>query len=368
MAQSNPRGGGGSDGCARAADRRNGPGRCVAPLSSKETEDCHAGVRPGVLEDPEPRRETEHELYAAPRGPKPPSPGVPSLATPLLAGQETEVLDASTLAFLTRAVLEKKKKKAEVEKEERMRRQRRQAEEHEERMLALNRRVRDRLARSLQPSTRLGRSGPVAVRPLPGRGGRGKRGGRKSFLGVLFLDTAVDVPAHSAFVHPLPVQLLDKVLDVPVVVLRLVPGLMVQKTVVRPQLQSIYGRRHSLSFSRGSSPLSRLFTRLQRFSSCCSTSGGRCPCCAGRAASPVLPWRRSLALPQLQLVEKSSPVFSRLQKTADFLQLQFINIVVVIPFVPQTQILMVQSIQQTTEFPQLLYVSGGRCPCCVGRA
>ena len=35
-----------------------------------------------------------------------------------------------------------------------------------------------------------------------------------------------------------------------------------------------------------------------------------------------------------------------------------------IPFVPQTQILMVQSIQQTTEFPQLLYVSGGRCPCC----
>ena len=38
-----------------------------------------------------------------------------------------------------------------------------------------------------------------------------------------------------------------------------------------------------------------------------------------------------------------------------------------IPFVPQTQILMVQSIQQTTEFPQLLYVSGGRCPCCVGR-
>ena len=39
-----------------------------------------------------------------------------------------------------------------------------------------------------------------------------------------------------------------------------------------------------------------------------------------------------------------------------------------IPFVPQRQILMVQTIQQTTEFPQLLYVSGGRCPCCAGRA
>ena len=88
---------------------------------------ARAGVWPGVLEDPGPRRETEHELYAAPQRPKPPSPGVP-LATPLLAGQATEVLDTSTLAFLTRAVLDGKKK-AEVEKaakEERMRRQRRQ--------------------------------------------------------------------------------------------------------------------------------------------------------------------------------------------------------------------------------------------------
>ena len=39
-----------------------------------------------------------------------------------------------------------------------------------------------------------------------------------------------------------------------------------------------------------------------------------------------------------------------------------------IPFVPQSQTLMVQNIQQTTEFPQLLYVSGGRCPCCAGCA
>ena len=40
-----------------------------------------------------------------------------------------------------------------------------------------------------------------------------------------------------------------------------------------------------------------------------------------------------------------------------------------IPFVPQTQILRVQTIQQTTEFLQLLYVSGGRCTCCIiGRA
>ena len=29
---------------------------------------------------------------------------------------------------------------------------------------------------------------------------------------------------------------------------------------------------------------------------------------------------------------------------------------------------MVQTLQQTTEYPQLLYVSSGRCPCCAGRA
>ena len=123
-------------GQTRAADRRNGPGRSVAPLSSKETEDCQGRSAARSPFYPEPRRETEHELCAAPRGPKPPSPGVPLLATPLLAGH--------TLAFLTRAVLEEKKK-AEVETEERMRRQRRLAEEHEERMLALKRRVRDDL-------------------------------------------------------------------------------------------------------------------------------------------------------------------------------------------------------------------------------
>ena len=80
-------------------------------------------------------------MYAAPRGLKPPSPGVPSLATPLLAGQATEELDASTLAFLTRAVLEKKNEaeKASKEKvrEERRRRQQeflpaREEEEEEE--------------------------------------------------------------------------------------------------------------------------------------------------------------------------------------------------------------------------------------------
>ena len=65
--------------------------------------------------------------------------------------------------------------------------------------------------------------------------------------------TQRQVPTMHSFM--LPVQFLDRVLDMPVVVLRQVPGLMVQKTVVRPQLQSIEGRRHSLPFSRGKFPM-----------------------------------------------------------------------------------------------------------------
>ena len=50
------------------------------------------------------------------------------------------------------------------------------------------------------------------------------------------------------------------------------------------------------------------------------------------------------------------------RKTIEFLQLLFFKFVD-IPFVPKTQILMVQTFQQTTEFPQLQYFPGGRCPC-----
>ena len=57
------------------------------------------------------------------------------------------------------------------------------------------------------------------------------------------------VPAVHSFM--LPVQFLDKVLDMPVVVLRQVLRSMVQKTVVVPQLHFIDGRRHSLSLRRG---------------------------------------------------------------------------------------------------------------------
>ena len=60
-----------------------------------------------------------------------------------------------------------------------------------------------------------------------------------------FSSCDAETGTHSAFIV-LPVHFLDKVLDMPVVVLRQVLQSMVQKTVVVPQLQSIDGRRHSL--------------------------------------------------------------------------------------------------------------------------
>ena len=87
------------------------------------------------------------------------------------------------------------------------------------------------------------------------------------------------------------VQFLDKVLDMPVAVLRQVLRSMVQKTVVVTQLQSIEGRRHFLSCRRSSSPWSRLLSRSWRFRSCCSFWWSMSLLC-GRADSQLLPWRR----------------------------------------------------------------------------
>ena len=69
----------------------------------------------------------------------------------------------------------------------------------------------------------------------------------KVFLDEFFfshLDESVPNHKQVPTVHSimLPVQFLDTVLDMPAVVLRQVPGLMLQKTVEVPQLQSIICR------------------------------------------------------------------------------------------------------------------------------
>ena len=104
------------------------------------------------------------------------------------------------------------------------------------------------------------------------------------------------VPTVHSFM--LPVQFLDTVLDVPVVVLRQVPSMMVQKTVDRPQLQSIHGRRHSSSFRCGSPSWSRLFGRPQRFTSCCSMVDVPVMRACRVSGAAV---EKTFALPQLQL-------------------------------------------------------------------
>ena len=110
------------------------------------------------------------------------------------------------------------------------------------------------------------------------------------------------LPTVHSFI--LPVQLLDKVLDVPVVVLRQVRGFMVQKTVVVPQLQFIVGRRHFFR-AADADPHGPVCSADHGDYTVAAYFGGRCPCCAGSCRFSGAAVEKTLALPQLQLVEKS---------------------------------------------------------------
>ena len=84
-----------------------------------------AGMRPGVLKDPAPQVAATYPSVTAP---------LPSLAVPLLAGTAGEVVDTSSLRYLTADAL--------TQREEEERKRRRELEEAEEDgMLELNRRV-----------------------------------------------------------------------------------------------------------------------------------------------------------------------------------------------------------------------------------
>ena len=125
----------------RTADRPHGSGSCDGPQRAAErrptgTEDRRQSLggggarfarRPtGILAEPAPQRRDRSLRHCS-------GDTHPTLGLPVLAGESGEVVDDSTLAFLTWAVLEEKRK-AEVEKaakekvkEERMRRLRREA-------------------------------------------------------------------------------------------------------------------------------------------------------------------------------------------------------------------------------------------------
>ena len=107
---------------------------------------------------------------------------------------------------------------------------------------------------------------------------------------------------------------------------RHVRGSMVQKTVV-PQLPSIEGRR--LSFRAADAhPHGPDFSADHGDSAVAAHFGGRCPSCAGRANSQVLPWRRPWHSHSCSSLRNRRPLFSRLQKTTDFPQLQSFKVAV----------------------------------------
>ena len=125
----------------------------------------------------------------------------------------------------------------------------------------------------------------------------------------------------------LPVQFLDMVLDMPVVVLRQVRGSTVQKTgllcscssskavdipfVPQKQIHMVQTVQRSVEIPQ--LPLVFRWSMPLLYGSCSFSC----------AAVEMF-----LAFPQLQLVEKSPLVVFRQHKTADFPQLQFITVVV----------------------------------------
>ena len=144
------------------------------------------------------------------------------------------------------------------------------------------------------------------------------------------------------------------------------PGPELLKTAASPQLHFIAGRRHLFV-------LRKLIPKVQSIQQIIEIP--RSPfvfvvvvpvvwavqslrCCRGEDISCI-------SLRNCRpLYPTTGALWFRPQKTAEFPQLQFM-MVVDIPFVLQTQILMVQIIQQTTEFPQLQYFPGVDVP--VGR-
>ena len=82
-----------------------------------------------------------------------------------------------------------------------------------------------------------------------------------------------------------------------------------QKTPDSPQLQSIAGRHLPLRFANAD-PYGPVCSADHGDSTVAAFSGGRCPCCVGSCKSSGAAVEKTLALPQLQLVEKSPPVVS----------------------------------------------------------
>ena len=295
-----PRSGEGSAVCARVCDGGCGAGNGVPPLVPK-VDTAHDGQQ-ALRTVTSTREGVEHEKHVGLRAQKPPLPGVrpgslldpgpqrsdrtvrhsageaPLLVVASLAGGDE--VDATTVSFLLRENLKLQK---EEEEEEEERRRKREEAQHEARMRELDRRVwaDEQLTPAeshawrkwagffpSEPRRKKKRKKKKLPRaPRPRQGCRRLCDHQRHVPAVrIAVVTQRQVPTVHLFM--LPIQFLDKVLDMPAVVLRQVLRSMVQKTVESPQLHFIDGRRHSLSFRRGRSSWSRLFSGSSRFRSC----------------------------------------------------------------------------------------------------
>ena len=246
-----------------------------------------AGGRPGVLKEPEPQEAVTVGYVAA---------GVPLLVVASLAGGD--VVDVTALRFLVKEALDRQKE--EEEEQAKVKRQ----EEEERRMQRINAKVsndfpltqEERQAwrrwilaydSSSSSSGKRRKRKKRRKRWLPKSSSRSSSGCGRSCDHQRRVPAVQEVRVHGA---------LDSVhrrrLDILVVQQRQVRGFMVQKTVVVPQLQFIFGRRHSCR-TADANPHGPVCSAADHGDSAVAASfGSRCPCCASRAGSQVLPWRR----------------------------------------------------------------------------
>ena len=350
------------------------------------------GERPGCLPDPGPQRSDRTVRHSAGEA--------PSLLPPSLADAAADVVDHSSSAFLLKASLRQRRKEEEEEEarkvemehvlavKEQWRARRKVLKD--EFMALLNLESRSSLQERRLQELLDALDAHDASKPSSGSSKRKKKKRKKKKLPKagcrLFppgcrrlCDHLRQVPAVSPrtlgipvvtqrqvpTVHSfmLPVQFLDTVFDMLVVVLRQVLGLMVLKTVVVPQLQFIAGV--DISFVA-----QRQFPVVQTIQQIIEVPlsfvfDGRCPRHAGRAFSQVLPWRKHSCSHSCSSLRICRPCF-RLRKTAGFPQLQFFKgrrhprlCAEVDPHGPGCS-------ENHRDSP--VRTHGGRCPCCVGRA
>ena len=302
----------------RAADDRCSPGNGDAPLvrqgahrerRSTEPEACHQG-----------EEEVEYEPLHALRGQKIPPPGerpaplsevagpqrsdrtvrhsageAPLLVVPSLRGADG--VDGTTVSYLLAENLKLQKKE-----EEKERRREREEAQHEARMRELDRRVwaDEQLTPAeshawrkwaghlpSEPRRKKKRKKKKLPRaPRPRQGCRRLCDHQRQVPAVLIpVMMQRQVPTVHSFM--LPVQFLDTVLDMPVVVLRQVPGSKVQKTADSLQLHSVQVVDSSFVQQR-QFPMVQTIHQTTEIFQLLFDSGGRCPCCVGRACHAAL--------------------------------------------------------------------------------